>query len=642
MDHKQVEQKKGAGGFYGRIIKRGLDIFLALVIFALTFWLYAILALLVRIKMGTPVIYPSRRIGYREKPFVIYKFRSMTNETGPDGELLPGPQRMTRFGRILRSTSLDELPSLFNILKGDMSFVGPRPLPEKYLPYYHDFELRRHSVRPGLTGWSQVMGRNRLTWDEKFGLDLDYVDRLSFLFDLRILGLTLAKVIRRSDILQGHERGASLYDERAYKTASEIRGKKLLLVTSDSSDLAFVEAARDLGVHVIACDRYEDRERSPAKKAADQAWDLDYKDIKAVAQRCREEGVDGVLAGYSEDRVLAACRIAREIGSPFYATEEQIEVTRDKRRFKELCREYGVRVAGDYGDLLPLTDQARENLPYPVIVKPSDSGGRKGITVCQGPQGLDEAIHLALSQSQKGEVVIEDYLEGLELSAVYTLSDGRISLSCLNDKYISEGEKQSQLCDLVLAPSSLYEDYLRETDPRIRALLSGIGARDGVVSFQFIAHEKGITAFEMGYRVNGNDDFKVISRFNGLNFMKMLIRHSLTGSMGDNLMRDNPLFPALAATLVIHLKGGRIGRMDYGELLKLSFVYDVSSKKRVGDEVSDNGTNQHKAMMVKMTAGTMDEMVRRIEEVKGLIKITDAEGEDMILAPFDTRRLQER
>ena len=138
---------------YTKFFKRFLDIFFSLLALVLFCWLFAILALIVRLKMGSPILYKSERMGKDEKPIHLYKFRSMTNETDENGVLLPGPQRLTKFGRLLRSTSLDEIPSLLNILKGDMSIVGPRPLLMKYQPYYYDHERIRHSVRPGLTGW---------------------------------------------------------------------------------------------------------------------------------------------------------------------------------------------------------------------------------------------------------------------------------------------------------------------------------------------------------------------------------------------------------------------------------------------------------------------------------------------------------
>jgi len=158
------------------------------------------LAILVRTKLGSPVVFVQTRPGKDGKPFRMVKFRTMTDERGADGTLLPDAERLTRFGRLLRATSLDELPELWNVLKGDMSLVGPRPLLMEYLPLYSPEQARRHEVRPGVTGWAQVNGRNALSWEEKFALDVWYVDHQSFCLDLRILWLTVRKVLVREGI----------------------------------------------------------------------------------------------------------------------------------------------------------------------------------------------------------------------------------------------------------------------------------------------------------------------------------------------------------------------------------------------------------------------------------------------------------
>lgn len=215
--------KKGKDGIYNKYIKRILDICCSLVAMIVFCWLYGIIALLVKINLGSPVIYKAKRPGMidystgKEKIFELYKFRSMTNETDENGKLLPDRKRLTKFGRILRASSMDELPEVFNIFKGDMSIVGPRPLGIKYIPYYTDEERHRHDIRPGLTGLAQVRGRNNLNWEEKFAYDIEYVDNVSFLFDVRILFETVVKVFKREGIGQGEECPVSLHTERAGK-----------------------------------------------------------------------------------------------------------------------------------------------------------------------------------------------------------------------------------------------------------------------------------------------------------------------------------------------------------------------------------------------------------------------------------------
>ncbi len=185
---------------YRKYLKRILDIICALAAFTFFGWLYIILAILVRIKLGSPVLFTQERPGKDGKIFRLYKFRSMTDARDENGNLLPDEVRLTRFGKLLRATSLDELPEAFNILKGDMSVVGPRPLLVEYLPYYTEEERHRHDVRPGLTGWAQVNGRNSVDWDERFKIDVRYVKEMSFLLDLQIILKTVLKVIKQDNI----------------------------------------------------------------------------------------------------------------------------------------------------------------------------------------------------------------------------------------------------------------------------------------------------------------------------------------------------------------------------------------------------------------------------------------------------------
>jgi lipopolysaccharide/colanic/teichoic acid biosynthesis glycosyltransferase len=185
---------------YKLFFKRLLDIVISLFTLILLSPVFLITAILIRIKLGSPIIFKQERPGKNNKIFNMYKFRTMTDEKDEFGNLLSDEIRLTKFGKILRSTSLDELPELWNIFKGDMSIVGPRPLLVQYLKLYNSEQIKRHDVRPGLTGWAQVNGRNTISWEEKFKLDVEYVNKISFLFDLKIVIITFLKVIKRNDI----------------------------------------------------------------------------------------------------------------------------------------------------------------------------------------------------------------------------------------------------------------------------------------------------------------------------------------------------------------------------------------------------------------------------------------------------------
>nr|WP_293993919.1 sugar transferase [uncultured Fusobacterium sp.] len=187
---------------YKHFFKRLLDIIYSLGFILCFWWLYIILAILVKKKLGSPVLFKQQRPGLNGKVFTMYKFRSMTDAKDKDGKLLSDEERLPRFGQLLRATSLDEIPEFFNILKGDMSLVGPRPLLVQYLERYNERQARRHEVRPGITGWAQVNGRNAISWEQKFEYDVEYVEKCSFFLDIKIIIMTIKKIFIREGISQ--------------------------------------------------------------------------------------------------------------------------------------------------------------------------------------------------------------------------------------------------------------------------------------------------------------------------------------------------------------------------------------------------------------------------------------------------------
>ena len=422
-----------------------------------------------------------------------------------------------------------------------------------------------------------------------------------------------------------------------------IRGKKLLIVSSDGSDRALLKAGRELGLYVICCDRYTDYSVSPTKAMADEAWDLDYSQTERVAEKCREAGVDGVIAGYAENRVEAACRISKAIGKPFYATEEQIALTRNKILFKDMCERFEIPTPKQYKLEFPLREEQVDAVRFPVIVKPSDSGGRKGITVCYDREQLAGAVENALAESIYKNVVVEQFLKGTEMSAVYTIVNGEASLSCLNDKYISDDQdSKGFLCTFVLTPSKYLKTYSEKIDGKIKELLRAVGAQNGVATFQMIACGDNIYVFEMGYRINGNNDFTIIEKENGLNYCHMLIHYSLTGSMGDDLRKDDPRFSKYYGTFVVLLHSGRIAKLDTEALKGAKGIEDVYFTKQLGDLVSDRATNVHKSGMIKFSADTLEEVKQMVHFIQTNLIIEDENGNSMLFDEFDVTRLDER
>ena len=209
---RPFQRSQASQSFYAQYFKRPLDFLLAFITIIILSPVLIIVAILVKIKLGSPVLFKQQRPGLDERIFTMYKFRSMTDFKDINGELLPDSVRLTRFGRKLRSTSLDELPELFNILKGDMSFVGPRPLLVEYLKLYNKYQKRRHDVRPGLTGKAQVNGRNSISWEDKFKFDIEYVEKVSFLEDLKIILMTFSKVFLKEGINSNESSSMEIFE----------------------------------------------------------------------------------------------------------------------------------------------------------------------------------------------------------------------------------------------------------------------------------------------------------------------------------------------------------------------------------------------------------------------------------------------
>lgn len=419
-----------------------------------------------------------------------------------------------------------------------------------------------------------------------------------------------------------------------------LRGKKLLIIGSDAGNYEIIHAAHEMGIYTIVADGITDWAKAPSKTVANEGWDIDYSDIDAMAKKCREECVNGVFAGYSEFRVLAACKIANALNLPFYGTVDQIELTRNKRRFKDECKKYDIPTPKDYCFAYPMTDEEKAKIEYPVIIKPADYAGRKGISVCHSAEKLEEALQYAVSKSQSRTVIVEDYLDGLEFSSVYTVVEGRISLSCVNEKFITDDQEvKSGLCEFLISPAHSYQRYLDELDEKVQSFIRGIGVKNGVVFFQGMITPKQIYVFEMGYRINGNNDFLVIEKFNGINFMKMMIAYSLCGSMCDDNTKDNPLYDKYACSMLFHAHAGVVGHMEYDALKSIPQIYDIQPFAWTGKEIIEDGSTGQKVLRFKIIAETIEELLNIVEFAQQNVIVQDISGANMLFKPFDAKCL---
>ena len=397
---------------YQKYIKRLLDIIFSAIILGLASPVLLAVAILVRIKLGSPVLFAQERAGYQNKKFVMYKFRSMTSERDADGNLLPDEKRLTPFGKMLRATSLDELPGILNILKGDMSFVGPRPLLMQYVDLYSPRQRRRHNVKPGLTGLAQANGRNAIAWEEKFEFDLEYADHISFWLDLRILFLTALKVIKKSDITAA-DSATMDYFRGTRKQRFGNKHKKVLrvLFTSAGNHVeliqTFLYAAGtldikletygsdvSLGLPAMLAVQNPHRVSAPAENG--------YAD--EILALCNKEQIDLIIPLSEEDRILASRHDKfRQTGIRLLMSDQKlVDLCMDKKQVAEVfhsCNLHTICPADKFSDYQG---------GYPAMIELTHE--RKGIYSYRA----ENEVELQYYISRFEEYLIRPFLTGTE------------------------------------------------------------------------------------------------------------------------------------------------------------------------------------------------------------------------------------
>ncbi|MCQ2454798.1 MAG: ATP-grasp domain-containing protein [Clostridia bacterium] len=420
----------------------------------------------------------------------------------------------------------------------------------------------------------------------------------------------------------------------------DLIGKKLLIIGSEKVDASIVTAAKSLGIYTIAVDGNKKSASTFAKNEADESWDIDYRLTDEICEKCRQAEVDGVIAGYSEYRVAAACEIANKLGKPFYATQKQIELTRNKRTFKDECIKYGINVPHDYCFNHAPFDEEIESMRFPLIVKPTDYGGRKGITVCFKKEELKNAVEYALSLSKSKTIIVEEYIIGKEFTAVYSLSNGEMALTCLNEKYINESqERMTGLCDLTIAPSKSVDLFVKSVDKKIKDFLRGIGAENGVAFFQGIEKDGEFYIFEMGYRLNGGNDYFLVEQEHGISYMKMLISYALTGKMGDDIKKNNPFFNSYHANYLIYAHEGTVKDIEYPKPGEIAGIDESTPNMVSGCKIKEDGSTGQKAFSFKITSNSLDQIKQTITQINRSVKFTDSQGNNMLFEPFDVNKI---
>lgn len=424
-----------------------------------------------------------------------------------------------------------------------------------------------------------------------------------------------------------------------------LKNKKLLILGCTINECNIVNAAKEMNVYTIVTDNHSDWSDSPAKYIADEAWDVSWSDIEKLTDLCKANHVDGVLAGYSEFKTNCAIQLSHRIGTPFYIEdEEQLKITRDKLLFKAECRKYGVPVAKDYYVTAEMKQEDIDAIEYPVIVKPADNAGSRGIKACYSKENIVDCLQYALSFSESNRVVVEELLQGQFVSLNYTIAERKVTLSAALEKYARmNGAGFGALPDAFLYPSKclpiLYQNY----NENIMNLFKGMGLKNGAVGIQgFIKPNGDMVFFEMGYRIGGGNSFFYTDCINHVNNLKMLISYSLTGDMhSEELEKEDAYFKGkYACTLSLLSKDGVIGSMTEDESIQKhpNVIYTCFYHK-LGTEIVTDGSQFPITYRCYMVGDSMDEIRDTVKYVQDNVKVCNQSGENMLYPAFDVKEL---
>ena len=411
-----------------------------------------------------------------------------------------------------------------------------------------------------------------------------------------------------------------------------IKGKKLLILGANAISCEIVEAAKALGVYTIATD-YNPVEKAPAKLIADEYWNDSIMDYDTLLPKIKEHQVDGILTGFIDIVLLPYQHLCELSDLPCYATKEVFETTMDKAKFKQLCRDNGVPVIPEYE--LESFDPNTISENNKIIIKPVDNSGSRGVILCEIPEDFQRCLEFALSFSEKKQVVIEKYMEMDSISASYTIQDGIISLSTLNDRYVHKAEDGGgSVTTMSIYPSQYIDKYINNLNEKVCTMYKNLGVRNGLLSIQFFTDGKEFYAMEMGHRLTGGQHYMISREENGISALDQLIHFAVTGKMADFSIfeKDNARFKHTYCHIYILGKQAKIARFEGLDYLKsLPELVHLSQMKMVGDTIGPDGTSAQKVVGLHLKLKDRNDLSRILNDIQREFHFYDEEGNDLTI-----------
>jgi len=417
---------------------------------------------------------------------------------------------------------------------------------------------------------------------------------------------------------------------------SDLKGKKLLLLGGIRLTTNIVKRAQELGVYVIITDYLID---SPAKQIADESYLISTTDVAAVVELAKRLKVDGVFTAYIDSMLLYCQQVCEKLNLPFYATSEQIDIMTNKDKFKKICIANRLQVVKEYELNHQINDKEISNIQYPVVVKPADSAGGKGIFICYTEKELRKRYLESLSFSKRKKVLVEEYMTNEQVLMYYTIQDGYVSLSAMCDRYTNKEQRGfASIPTAYIFPSKYLADFKNVDHQKVINLIQSMNIKNGVLSLQAFMHQGRVCIHEIGFRFGGSQAHKIIKELNGIDTVEMMIRHSLTGEMKGYSIKDldKPEFDMWACKLTPIARRGKILKIKgFDKIATLPEIFDIAHVHKKGDTITHIGTLDQVISRIFIKANTKSELAKIIEEINTKIEVEDEKGENMLLEPFN-------
>lgn len=408
-------------------------------------------------------------------------------------------------------------------------------------------------------------------------------------------------------------------------------GKKLLILGGSPNEISLVEQAKKHGIYTIVTDYYTDRTVSPAKNCADEAWDISWSDLDKLEHRCREEKVDGVVAGYSEFRAENQILLCERLDLPCYLTMEQLDITRNKDKFKNICRKNGVPVVHEY-------ESPEKVNSYPVIVKPVDRGGSIGISVANNAEELDKAYKYAVECSVCKKVIIENFItDGIKVDVYYAVCDGEIYYLTSNDTINAAENGTEKVVQSSWLFHSVHEKaYLEKVDANMRKLIKDIGVKDGYMFFSSFITKGEFVFFEMGLRLCGGHTYSFLPLEGKINDLDLFITHALTGTTKELTYSATDCKDLKTVVINVYSKAGKIKEIKgFEEAKKLKDCCLSLQLAHVGEECSEEKAILSKVGMCIFTSESPTDLEEDVKKLYDMLAVTGEKYEDLVYDRMD-------